>query len=73
VQGATAVLREALTAETMVPTSAPAKPEVAAPEPETTPFGPLVAPSSVDVLRRYYFVVATSNRGRASAPTPRWP
>lgn len=69
VQGATAVLREALTPETMVATSAPAKPVVAAPEPETTPFGPLVAPSSVDVLRRYYFVVATSNRGRASAPT----
>jgi hypothetical protein len=69
VQGATAVLREALTPETTIPTAPPARTAAATPEPEISTLGPLVAPSAADILRRYYFVVATSDRGRSSAPT----
>ncbi len=70
VQGATAVLREALTPETLAPTSPQTTVPAATPEPDSEPtYGPLVMPSSVERLRRYYFVVAQSGRGRASAPT----
>ncbi len=69
-QGAAAVVRETLTPETAIPTpvAVPTRPEVEVDEAEPV-FGPLVAPAPTETMRRHYFVVAVSARGRASAPS----
>lgn len=71
-QGATAVVRETLSAEARQ-LAAPLDPaiEVDVDEVEfVEPVGgPLVAPSDLELPKRYYFLVAVSPRGRESAPT----
>lgn len=71
VQGATAVVREALTADNRRADRLPAAGAATARE-ETAPppAGPLVPPADFAVLKRYYFLVAVSPAGRTSAPTP---
>jgi predicted small lipoprotein YifL len=71
VQGATAVLREALTPDTLMPTEPRGDAARSTPVSESAePLpGPLIAPDGVVPLKRYYFLVATSTRGRASSPS----
>lgn len=74
VQGATVVVREALTAEVLTPTQAPgvtAAPIAVEPEPyHEAVTGPPAPPSDATILKRYYTLVAQGPRGRASTPTP---
>lgn len=75
-RGATAVVRETITADARVPVELPIDEERPAEEEdaETEPaelIGPLVAPAPTELPRRHYFVVGVSPRGRkseASAP-----
>jgi predicted small lipoprotein YifL len=66
VQGQTAVVRETLTSESLVPTPIAGGADAGS---AAEPFGPLVAPSDATALKRFYFLVAQGPRGRASAPT----
>ena len=77
-QGTTIVFREELTPEARIPVELPepkrpgvplAKPEVAEEEYRERVSGPLVAPAPAEQPRRYYFVVAVSQRGRESLPS----
>jgi predicted small lipoprotein YifL len=80
-QGATAVVREVLTPEALVPTpfaggdgprsageSVPAA-GAGIEQASATLSGPLVPPSDATGLKRFYFLVAQGSRGRASTPT----
>ena len=72
VQGATAVVREPITAETLVPIELPsdAKPlDHDMPIDVVEPIGPLVAPAPTELPRRHYFVIGISPRGRKSEPS----
>ena len=76
VQGATAVVRETLTPETLVPTPVAARPGVG-PTADTTEndasrtvSGPVLAPSGMAPMKRFYFLVARGPRGRVSTPSP---
>jgi hypothetical protein len=75
-QGAAAVLRETLTGDLKRPTVLPNVPRRPAEAPthdveaETESIGPLVAPTTFNPLRRYYFVVPISSRGRPGSPSP---
>lgn len=75
-RGVPAVVRETLTAEARVVVELPPKEGTATPDElpdEEVTFGPLVAPASSALPRRYYFVVGVSPRGRkapASTPVP---
>jgi hypothetical protein len=75
VQGTTAVVRETLTPEAFVPTPVAAR---SGPDPiavtaeddaARTVSGPLLAPSELAPLKRFYFLVARGPRGRVSAPS----
>ena len=74
-RGATAVVRETLTSEAMVPVELPPDPRAridraAQPDDEgLAPVGPLVAPPPAQFPRRHYFVVGVSTRGRKSDPS----
>ena len=71
-QGATAVVREPITAETRVPIELPsdAKPlDHDMPTDVVEPIGPLVAPAPTELPRRHYFVIGISPRGRKSEPS----
>jgi hypothetical protein len=74
-RGATAVVRETLTAEAFSPVELPLDPgERARQQLETdsegyVPMGPLVAPPPTQFPRRHYFVVGVSPRGRKSDPS----
>ena len=72
-RGATAVVKETLTAEARTPVELPVKkgtPPAApvAEEAEPAP-RPLVAPAPTELPRRHYFVIAVSPRGRAAVPS----
>ena len=74
-RGATAVVRETLTSEAMVPVELPPDPRAridraAQPDDEgLAPVGPLVAPPPTQFAQRHYFVVGVSTRGRKSDPS----
>ena len=74
-RGATAVVRETLTSEAMLPVELPPDPRARidrAAEPDDegfAPLGPLVAPPPTQFARRHYFVVGVSTRGRKSDPS----
>jgi hypothetical protein len=73
-RGSTAVVREAVTAETLTPVTLPEQQrsegtETEAEDTEAVPFGPLVAPPPTQLPRRHYFVVGVSPRGRKSDPS----
>ena len=75
-RGATAVVRETLTPEIMVPVELPLdprqrreRPDNAAEPADTEVFGPLVAPAPTQLPRRHYLVVGVSTRGRKSDPS----
>lgn len=70
-RGATAVVREPITAETLLPVELPIDKPVLEIEPEESGerFGPLVAPALTDLPRRHYFIVGVSPRGRKSGPS----
>ncbi len=74
-RGATAVVREPVTADTLTPVTLPEQQrsegtETEAEDTEVAPFGPLVAPPPTQLPRRHYFVVGVSPRGRKSDPSP---
>ena len=73
-RGATAVVREAVTADTLTPVTLPEQQRSEGTETETEDteselFGPLVAPPPTQLPRRHYFVVGVSTRGRKSDPS----
>lgn len=74
-RGATAVVREALTADAFVAVELPvdekARIEIEAERDDEgyVPMGPLVAPPPTQLPRRHYFVVGVSPRGRKSVPS----
>jgi hypothetical protein len=71
-RGAAVSVREAITAETLVPVELPVDKPVTAPErPADTepPIGTLVAPAPSQLPRRHYFVIPKSARGRESVPS----
>ena len=74
-RGATAVVRETLTPELLVPVELPERrprsedTETETEDTEPEPFGPLVAPPPTLLPRRHYFVVGVSPRGRKSDPS----
>lgn len=70
-RGATAVVREPITAETLLPVELPIEKPVLEIEPEESGerFGPLVAPPLTTLPQRHYFVVGVSPRGRKSDPS----
>jgi hypothetical protein len=73
VQGMTAIVREVLTPEALVPTAKNvARPpsNAEAPEAYYEPVsGPAMAPSDATLLKRFYVLVAEGERNRASTPT----
>jgi hypothetical protein len=74
VQGATAVVRERLTPESLVPTPIPdtgaaSISGASAGGGDAAVTGPLVASSDAAPLKRFYVLVARGSRGRVSAPT----
>ncbi len=75
-RGATAVVREAVTADVLTPVALPEErtrsEDTEEPTEDTEPelFGPLVAPPPTQLPRRHYFVVGVSPRGRKSDPSP---
>jgi hypothetical protein len=73
VQGATAVVRERLTAEALMPTPVrdAVAPSISGDEGDADMMvsGPLVAPSDAAPLKRFYLLVAHGPRGRVSTPT----
>jgi hypothetical protein len=72
-RGATAVVRESLSAEALTPMEYPVDPGTPVSPPlaaqESPLAGPLVAPTSAEAPRRHYFVVGVSPRGRSSVPS----
>ena len=73
-QGAPAVFSETLTDELRVLVELPKRKNQIAPPPivesDEPPFGPLVAPPpETETIRRYYFVVPVSPRGREGPPS----
>jgi hypothetical protein len=73
-RGATAVVRETLTPELLLPVELPDRTrsedtEKTTEDTEAEPFGPLVAPPPALLPRRHYFVVGVSPRGRKSDPS----
>ena len=74
-RGATAVVREAVTADVLTPVALPEErprsedTEKATEDTEPELFGPLVAPPPTQLPRRHYFVVGVSPRGRKSDPS----
>ncbi len=72
-RGSPAVVREAITAESLIAVELPVEKPAGVPVIEEEPtgtFGPLVAPPPVPLPRRHYFVVGVSPRGRKSEPSP---
>ena len=75
-RGATAVVREAVTADVLTPVELPEEragsedTEKETEDTELEPFGPLIAPPPTELPRRHYFVVGVSPRGRKSHPSP---
>jgi len=71
-RGATAVVRETLTAEARVPVELPLDEKLVKPGPPVEvaeAIGPLVAPPPTGLPRRHYFMVGVSPRGRKSDPS----
>jgi predicted small lipoprotein YifL len=72
-RGAMAVVREALTADALIPVELPEEEVVAAVDDrgvEVEPLpGPMVAPAATQLPRRHYFVIGVSPRGRKSDPS----
>jgi hypothetical protein len=73
-QGAPAVFSETLTDELRVPVELPKRKNQIVPPPlvesDEPPIGPLVAPPpEAETIRRYYFVVGVSPRGREGPPS----
>jgi predicted small lipoprotein YifL len=73
IQGAQAVVREALTPEVMEPTLSKTQ-AASAVGPEPEPYyeavaGPLVPASDTAAMKRFYVLIAQGPRGRASSPT----
>jgi hypothetical protein len=74
-RGATAVVREPVTPESLAPVELPEErprsenAETKTEDTEAAPFGPLVAPPPTQLPRRHYFVVGVSARGRKSDPS----
>jgi hypothetical protein len=70
-QGATAAVRETLTAEARTAVELPIEklPNQETPAPVEEYVGPLVAPSPTQLPRRHYFAVAVGSRGRKSPPS----
>ena len=75
VQGTTAAVRETLTPEALVPTPVAAQPSadpIADPaenDASRTVSGPVIAPSVLAPMKRFYFLVARGPRGRVSTPS----
>lgn len=73
-RGATAVVREELSAEVSVPVELPIDKHAPIPPPAIKdgeePFGPLVAPPPTRLPSRHYFAIAVSPKGRKSTPSP---
>jgi predicted small lipoprotein YifL len=73
VQGATGVVRETLTPDTLLPTPSRTSVEPAgdmpADEASGVVAGPLVAPTGAIPLKRFYYLVARGPRGRVSTPS----
>jgi hypothetical protein len=72
-RGATAIVRETLTADALIPVELPEEVVVAAVDDgsvEVEPLpGPVVAPAPTQLPRRHYFVIGVSPRGRKSEPS----
>ena len=73
-RGSTAVVRETITPELLVPVELPVEERVRAQdgpsdEDRLEPIGPLVAPAPTQLPRRHYFVIGISPRGRKSEPS----
>jgi hypothetical protein len=74
-RGATAVVREPVTADVLTPVALPEPrsraedTEKPTEDTEAEAFGPLVAPPPTELPRRHYFVVGVSPRGRKSDPS----
>lgn len=71
-RGSTAVVRDPITPESLVPVELPVEKPTGVPtieEEAPEAFGPLVAPPPTELPRRHYFVVGVSPRGRKSDPS----